>query len=260
MSDSTVERKAAVVRAAIEGGATGFTFTTCEENLSLFAYLNSETPSLFRLLNYFILTPYAFSYVAKANEQGTPALLKSTLMNSPLDLIPVALTPEKVLQLVVKQAVGPYLQFLPRDKVRAIIVHEVPTDLAVAFHSPKALKCVRDWARNMEIGFGLESRNLSYLREFLEESHLSPEYVMAPMNPLGYQMAATKKEAESAVVSLSSSTKIIAMNILASGAVSLGDAITYIRGFENEIYAVTSASSRADRIRQNFRELKAAFR
>jgi hypothetical protein len=90
-------------------------------------------------------------------------------------------------------------------------------------------------------------------------SNFLPGYVMTPMNPLGYQMAASKQAVEAGVTDLYGRTKIIAINILASGAVSLDNAIEYLRGFKDKVFVLTSASTKPDRIRRNFRKLRASF-
>jgi hypothetical protein len=67
----------------------------------------------------------------------------------------------------------------------------------------------------------------------------------------------SREEAEQAIVDLASAgVKIIAINVLASGATTLDDSIEYLRRFRNSLYAVTSASINPERILRNFKELK----
>jgi hypothetical protein len=259
MKESVVENNAAVVRAAVEGGATGFTFTTHPTNLELLTYLSAENENLLRSMNYYILVPYAQSYVTEANIDGTPGLVRSILSKSSIpDILSAALSLklERATELLVNRDVAPYLKILPRERVKAVFLHEILTDLIVAFDLLKVLECLKHWAQRVGVGFGLETRNFSYVRDYLARSNFLPGCVMTPMNPLGYQMAASKQAVEAGVKDLSADTKLLAINTLASGVVSLDEAIRYMQRWKSMVYGVTSASTKPGRIRQNFQRLR----
>jgi hypothetical protein len=75
---------------------------------------------------------------------------------------------------------------------------------------------------------------------------------MTPVNPLGYQMAPSKKEAEEAIRRLGrEGTKIIAINILASGAVTVEEACKYLELFKDTIYAVAYGTTKPQRAKEN---------
>jgi len=257
-----VENNARVVEAAAEGGATGFTFTAHPANLELLTYLRTHNEALVNSMNYYILVPYAQSYVAKANIEGTPGLIWSTLRSAPIvDLLATALSlkPERAAQILVRKEIAPYLEILPREKVKAVLLHEVLTEVVIAFGLTQVIEQLSHWAEKVGVGFGLETRNFSHLCEFLRKWDLHPANVMTPVNPLGYQMAANKQAVEAGMMELGADTKVIAINILASGAVDLNQAMEYIRKYKDKIYGVTSASTKPARIRENFRKLKAAL-
>jgi len=257
--DSFVENKARVVEAAAEGGATGFTFTAHPTNLELLAYLKARNETLVSSMNYYILVPHAQSYVAKANIEGTPGLIWSTLKSAPIvDLLATALSrkPERAAQLLIRKEIAPYLDILPREKVRAVLLHEVVTEVVIGFGLTKVIEQLNHWADRLGVGFGLETRNFSYLCDCMRKWELYPGYVMTPVNPLGYQMAANKQAVEAGMKALAAETKIVAMNILASGAVDLDQAIAYVRKYKDAIFGVTSASIKPTRIRENFLKLK----
>ena len=254
-----VENEARVVEAAAEGGATGFTFTAHPANLELLTYLRTHNEALVNSMNYYILVPYAQSYVAKANIEGTPGLIWSTLRSAPIvDLLATALSlkPERAAQILVRKEIAPYLEILPREKVKAVLLHEVLTEVVIAFGLTKVIEHLKSWAEGIGVGFGLETRNFSYLCDCIHKYNLCPSYIMAPVNSIGYQMAATKQAVEANMTGLPADTKLIAINILASGAVGLDEAIGYIRKYRDAIYAVTSASTKPNRIRENFLKLK----
>lgn len=256
---SFVENNARVVEAAAEGGATGFTFTAHPANFELLTYLRTHNEALVESMDYYILVPYAQSYVARANIESTPGLIGSTLKSAPLlDLLATALSlkPERVARLLIRKEIAPYLEILPRERIKAVLLHEVLTEVVIAFRLAKVIELLNRWAEGLGVGFGLETRNFSYLCDYMRKSALYPAFVMTPMNPLGYQMAASKQAVEEDLIQVASHTKVIAMNILASGVVDLNQAMQYIGKYKDAIYGVTSASTKPARIRENFLKLK----
>ena len=109
--------------------------------------------------------------------------------------------------------------------------------------------------KEIDIELGLESRNLEKLVEFMNYNNLSIAYVMTPLNPLNYQVAVFKRSVDELIDSLSMESKIIAINIMASGAIGLDEAIKYLENFKSKIYAVTSATTKPERAYNNFRKL-----
>jgi hypothetical protein len=72
------------------------------------------------------------------------------------------------------------------------------------------------------------------------------------MNPLGYQMAPSKEEAEKAIQELGEQgVKIIAINILASGAVTIEEVCEYLETFKDKVYAVAYGTTKPQRAREN---------
>jgi hypothetical protein len=75
---------------------------------------------------------------------------------------------------------------------------------------------------------------------------------MMPMNPLGYQMAPSKKDAEKSIEYLASrGAKIIAINILASGAIPPEYSCEYLKKFKSKVYAVAYGTSKPPRAKGN---------
>lgn len=248
----TTERKMEVMEAAIEAGATGFTFSTHPANLELLKYIKQQRPDILNRLNYYILVPYVVRYVREATKVGTPRLIKKILTTSiSKDVLSLmtSLTPVNIIRLFLDAELEEYVKMLPRNNVKAILLHEVLTELIVAFDIPDIIKALVKYFKRKNIGFGLETRNILHVLKFLEENDLKVDYIMTPINPLGYQMTPSKKSAESAVLKLSTwGIKIIAINILASGAVSsIEEAVSYLKRFSDHIYAVAIGTSKAQR-------------
>lgn len=264
--EASLENRVKVFEAAVEGGASGFTFSAHESNLELLTYLSTCDTDLLNKMNYYILVPYAESYVRRSNIGGTPVLIRSTLRDilrrRPLGMLEalMSLKPERFVGLFIETELAPYLNVLPRDRVKAVLLHEVLTELSIAFNLIDLLRFLDSYVeKRLEASFGLETRNFGYLHRYVSETGFYPKLLMTPINSLGYQMAPSKEAVEEAVEDLGKETKIIAINLLASGALSLDEAIEYIAKYKDKIYAVTSASTKPHRIRENFRKLSNAF-
>jgi nitrogen regulatory protein PII-like uncharacterized protein len=256
---SRVEAKAEIVKAALEGGVTGFTFSTHSSNLELLKYMGRQHPEVLGKLNYYILIPYAHSYIRKANVIGTiglaKAIIRDIVLKHPADSITSAVTLNfsKVASLFIGMEANLYLKVLPRERVKALLLHEVLTELIVAYSLVELLEELEGYVeRKLEVSFGLETRNIGQLRRFLKENGIQVDYIMTPMNPLGYQMAPSKEEAEEAIQELGDQgVKIITVNILASGAVSLEETCRYLEGYRDRVYAVAYGTVKPYRAREN---------
>jgi len=265
--EASLENKVRVFEAAVESGATGFTFSTEESNLELLTYLSIHNSDPLNKMNFYILVPYAQSYIRRANVGGTQALIGSMLkdmlysraMTSSMLTALMSSNLERFVGPFIESELSPYLNMFCKERV-VVLLHEVLTELIMAFNLIDLLNSLDSYMeRKLEVGFGLETRNLGHLHRYLSLTGYNPKYLMTPFNPLGYQMAWNKEAVEEAVKELGGETRIIAINVLASGAASLDEAIEYISKFKNNIYAVATASMRPNRIRENFQKLYQAF-
>jgi len=202
-------------------------------------------------------------YIREANIQGSLGLVKRLFKNiakvDPIESISMLLTANlnKAITLFLKYELKPYLKILPQHKIKAVLLHEIITELAVAFELNDLIKRTRKYIeRKLGAAFGLETRNIGHLYKRLIKNRINVEYVMTPLNPLGYQMSPSKDIAEKAIKHLGlRGMKIIAVSILGSGAISLDEAVRYLTRFKKIIFAVTSASIKPDRISSNFKKL-----
>jgi hypothetical protein len=255
---NTLDNCVEVFKTAVDSGATGFTFSTHPNNLVLLQSLKKSQPEILEELDYFILTPYAAGYVKDANQGGTPSLVMANLkdvMNMGFsNLIDALFTlrPEKLAGVFMEREIKPYLKILPEERVKGVLLHEVLTELVIAFNLTGVIQHMGDHLGGLGIGFGLESRNMGQLCQFLSDYDLTPEYIMTPLNPLGYQMAPSREKAENAMENLSEISKLIAINILASGAIPLEKSLEYLARYWENLFGVTVASSKPWRIQENF--------
>jgi len=258
--EATLERRVAVLQAAVEAGGTGFTFSTHPANLELLTYMHDNHMSILKKLNYYILTPYAQHYVRLANVQGTPVMVRSLLASmvyrktAVIDLAITLLTLDlnTLAYLLIEAQIAPYLKVLPKQNIKAILLHETVTDLATAYNLVYLFKDL-DHQLRQKIGvpLGLETRNLPFLYHTLRHANYIPQYIMTPLNPLGYQMAPDRYTVERTVRKTGNETRYVAISILAAGAIKPLRAVKYLASYKHSIYAVVTASSKAYRIKSN---------
>jgi len=251
----TIERKMEVLKAAADEGASGFTFSTHSSNIELLTYMRDHEKDLLQELEYYILVPYATEYIRLTNVIGTDRLIKDVVMGNlkknPIRLI--GIPPYSIINLFIHENLKPYLEILPMHNVKAVLLHEVLSEVVMAFQLTKVVRELRKHFTKLGIGFGLETRNVAHLSKLLERSGETLDYVMTPMNPLGYQMG-IKEESEKAIAALSGrGVKVIAVNILASGACTIEESTAYLKRFKNHIYAVAFGTSKPERARSNTR-------
>jgi hypothetical protein len=268
--EATLENKAKIVETALEGGATGFTFTTHPSNLELLTFMHNQHREVLDRLNYYILVPHAQMYVRESNLEGTPSLVSSmfkklmhTRKSSVFDMLSAIVTfePAKFAELFIEMELAPYHKILPRKNIKAILLHEVFTELIMA-HG--LFDLAQDMGKEIEkrftpACFGFETRNFGYLQDYLEKLQYYPKYLMTPFNSLGYQMAPDRATVEKAVDAVKEKSNIIAINVLASGALTLEESIVYSKKHEDSLYAVSCSSSKLPRIHSNFQILSQAF-
>jgi len=254
-----IENFAEVVIEAHRSGATGFTFSTHPTNLEILRTVKERAPEVVESLNYYPLVPYGMFYVRKSNLTGLPGLgleiLRSSLQRlerlSWILRAGLNLDPSVVLALRLEHDLRPFLDVIPRGRIKAVFIHEVLTEVLIAHDAPHVFEEFRRFFESV-LGalVGLETRNICKLLRFIERHNIKAPYVMTPLNKLGYQMAPSRAEAERCIEELSSTSKIIAINILASGALTPREALEYLRRFK--IYAVAIGTSKPWRAREVF--------
>jgi hypothetical protein len=266
MKEVSQDIKLRVLEAALRSGATGFTFSTHKDNLELLKYVGMHQPEILRSLNFYILVPYAQSYVRRANLAGTPNLVSEAtwrMLRAPDTLIDVIRTvlrrdPKHAIGAFLETELSPFLSLLPRDRIKAVLLHEVLSDLILAFRLTDLLRFLDRYLKDrIGVTLGLETRNFGHLYDYMSTIEYWPQYLMTPLNPLGYQMAPGKDAVEKSIRLSDGRTKTIAMNILASGASTLQDSITYLEAFKTFLYAVTTASTKPTRISSNLVRISA---
>jgi len=257
-----VETFAEVVIEAYRSGATGFTFSTHPIDLEVLRVVRERAPDVLESLSYYPLVPYGMAYVRRSNLTGLPGLgleiLKSSLRRlGRLGWIlkaGVRLDPSAVLALMLEHDLKPFLEVIPRGRIRAVFIHEVLTEVLIAHDAPSVFKeFTRFFKETLGVPVGFETRNICRLLHLAERHGVEVPYVMTPLNKLGYQMTPSRTEAEKCIEELSANSRVIAINILASGALTLHEALEHLRKFK--IYAVAAGTSKPWRAQETFRIL-----
>jgi len=262
-----VETFAEVVIEAYRSGATGFTFSTHPTDLEILRVVRERAPEVLESLSYYPLVPYGMAYVRRSNLTGLPGLgldiLKSSLRRlGRLGWIlkaGVRLDPSVVLALMLEHDLKPFLDVIPRGRIRAVLIHEVLTEILISHDAPHVFREFTGFFKEvLRVPVGFETRNICKLLRFAERHGVEVSYVMTPLNKLGYQMAPSRAEAEKCIGEMSTNSRVIAMNILASGALSLREALEYLGKFR--LYAVAVGTSKPWRAREVFPEVAGYLR
>ena len=255
-----------VVMAAYDSGATGFTFSTHPINLEILKRLYEERRDILNSMNFYPLVPYGMGYVRRSNATGLPGLGLEILGNALRSIHRVGMLvkagfkmdPSILLSIQLDNDLRPYMKILPWKRVKAALLHEVLTEIIIAHKAVELYDKIRGYFKDvLGLSLGLETRNICKLRDFIEEHFVKVPYIMAPLNKLGYQMTPNRLEAEKCIQELSRKSRIIAINILASGAVTLNEAIGYLKKFH--VYGIAIGTSKITRAKQNFATLRNAF-
>jgi hypothetical protein len=140
--------------------------------------------------------------------------------------------------------------------LRSVLLHEVITDMALAFDLDWFFKSYVKFFSKSTIRPGFETRNFPYLVQKLKDWNIdmSKITITASFNKVGFQMNPSKVECENALHD-SSGAQIIAMSILAAGYLKLADAAEYLNTIEN-LNGVVVGVSKESHARETFRLLQ----
>ena len=252
-----------IIEKAASCGATGFTFSADPTNFQILNGLASSDQIKEDFAVYPVL-PYAARYVRVVNEKGVTGLLNdvlsrlsamekarllvqsgiSTLTFDPLGLMRAYMDSE--------------LSQIPQNtKIHSVLLHEVITDLAVSFGSTEIIQQFTQHIKNKWHAIpGFVTRNFPKFVDLCHKMNqsLSDILIMTPFNSIGFQMNPSRESCEACLSGMSDGN-VIAMSILASGYLSLYDAVTYIR-HSSRISGVAVGVSSLDHAEDTFRKLQ----
>ena len=256
---------AQLVRTSLENGADGFMFSVSQATLSILSALSETTgtksPKLYAII------PYAYEFARLATHLGTVGLAKEvakqivfsgnigafgvglkfiTTMN-PVDLLKAYLLFEVSR---IKTATN------NKYKLESVLLHEVLTEMILSLNLDLLAKSFIKNVIRLGSKPGFETRNFAYLVNKFRDWNIDFEEITiaTPFNNVGFQMNPSKNVCEKALAGISEST-VIAMSVLASGYISLPDAVKYITSLPN-LKGLVVGVSREEQARQTFSYLR----
>lgn len=247
---SETKTAAELVKLSLENGASGFMFSVSETTLSIIRALNPK-PDLYAII------PYAYEYVRQATTLGgIPGLAKRISKEIIFSKSVFSVAPNLIGVLAAKPSafLKTYLIYEmsrlrtaagKNAKIKSVILHEVITDMALAFNLDWLFKEYINFLLKRKIKPGFETRNFPYLIQKLSEWQidLSKVAITASFNKIGFQMNPCQWDCEQALQK-ASGAQVIAMSVLAAGYLSPSAAAPYVLDLPNITNVVVGVSKR----------------
>lgn len=265
----TTESAARVFDAAVEAGASGFNF---ERSSSRLLFREIEKRHWSSKLGLYPMLPGDTGGLLRAyRSEGVQAASKVFLEGLKWEAKTKAViqgglswltsNPLRALRLYIDVELGRLTQEAPKGApVRAVLLHELVTDLSVALGARELIKEYHEHIRDRHrLRPGYVTRNLPSFVNFCTESgvDLTDAAIMTPFNPLGFQMAPSRADCEHILGSLGKS-RIIAISVLAAGQLSPQEASRYIIE-RKQVRSVCLGASTIAHARESFAEFRRAF-
>jgi hypothetical protein len=242
-----------IVRYAREHGATGLMLSTHERVNAVADGMRSD-PDL-RCMEVHVLVPYMAKYVRAANTKGMLGMLSDILSQTTWSSrVRLGLTSGKALvsgDHLEKLKALIDVEMLPfRDlNVRSIYLHNALTDLAAGLGMPEILAFFCGYVQERYGALpSFCSLSSSLLMRRLADWKIEAP-IMAPFNPVGFQMNPSREVCEADLARFR--FPVVAMSPLAAGYVSPDRAAKYLESLER-IGAVVVGASKQGHISETF--------
>jgi len=251
---SKIENVIHIIRFAYENGATGLMLST-HDNTKLILEELAKDDELKENLNIYVLLPYMAKYVRMANERG--------MVNMVEEILGAATWKERfgILSIggmgVVKTDIAEMLkalidiELLPFKKVKlkGVFLHNALSDMIASLRLHEIAHIFSSYITDKyKVLPAFCTLNISLIINFLNDIGIKNPLLMAPFNPIGFQMNPSREEAEKALKKTPS--RIIAMSTLAAGYVKPKEAFEYISTLA-EIGSVIVGASSEEHIVEN---------
>ena len=258
-----------IIETALDNGAQGLVFSVTPKMLSVLRYMKENGWN--RELHLYPIVPDVLSLVNESAELGMAGLLFRLLDGLSVQgklkfmvkggLAAVSLSPMELIKIYLDTEIVRIYASMPRGaETRAIFLHEVVTDTLVGLRIPNILQeYCKQVQSKYEVAPGLVTRNFPKLVKLIELFTFSSNSaaVMTPFNAIGFQMNPSKGTCEKAL-SEARDVKVIAMSILAGGALGLDDAMRYLNGLSSRVSCVVGVSTTYQAF-ETFSRLKPSF-
>jgi len=248
-----------IISRSMDFGVRGMMLSTHDKSLDITDMIRRN--SLIKdEMHFYPLVPYLRKYMKTANEFGVVRMLHEKIIEmgrssnfSQMSRAGIAYLSNDF-DTILKVLLDMELEMFRGLKIRAIFLHNGLTDLAVSMKLFNVLELFSNHIKE-EYGAipGFCTVNYPNLVDFLSTNGYESPLIMAPFNPVGYQMNPSREHCESAL--LKYETHIIAMSTLASGYVKPDEAYKYIYSLPNIRSTVVGVSSEVH-ARETFESIK----
>jgi len=255
-----------IVLTAAENGADGFMFTVNRTTLSILQVLSGKKES--HQLQFYALVPDVNEFVRTVAFAGgvlglgrnlAKDIVLSTNWRSVLSGLMGGITadPASLLRSYLFYEVGRLRAAAGTGaQLVSLLLHETVCDMALALNMGWLFQEHIDFARNLRIRPGFETRNFPYFVRKLGEWRINLRGIViaAPFNLMGFQMCPSREKSEEALAQIPEA-EVIAFSILASGYLKLPEAMEYI-GNLPELDGVAVGVSKEEQARGTFKFLR----
>lgn len=247
---------ARVVDSALTAGAQGLVCSAHPKVKGALDYMREENyPKDFGI---YLIVPDAQSYVRLASERGMLGLLNETFGKLNLKgkakavvgggLSALTSNPTRMMKTYLAAEVSLFSKSFPKNaRMKSVFLHELLTELIISFRMKNLMEEYIDFVKgSLNVVPGFVTRNFARFVDFASSINVSMQdiVVLAPFNKAGFQMNPTRQECEMKLANLNEAN-VIAMSILASGYLSLQEALDYIYKLPRPLSCVVGVSSEA---------------
>lgn len=193
-----------------------------------------ENPYKYKEFKMYPCMPYAHKYNNMVAELGLISALKKILPGSFFGQITragVALTKRDYIE-IMKMLIDTEMAMFKGINTEVIFIQNIVTDLLLGLGMNEFFLEFSDYIKNKygaEAGF--ITMNLPKLKKVLIENGLDNPIICTSINEIGFRMAGGKEKYEKIISE--GNARIIAMQVMAAGAIKPVNAIDYICGQEN---------------------------
>lgn len=259
---SDEEQVVDILNYASELGIKGFVASTHPNLKNVVNYMlkNTDLPSK---INLYPILPYTQGYVIKLTEKGIIGAINDILSSASL---------KEKMSIVMKSSLGILkkdahdlsetfidIELLPLKKmnIKAILLHDVFTDLALAMKSKEGFEIFINHVKDKYNSIpGLVTKNFPRLVNQINEWNLDAPLIMTHFNKIGFQMNPSREECEKALENYKGD--VIAMASLASGYLKPKEAFDYLFNLP-KIKSVVVGVSTKQHAKETFEMLKNHF-
>ena len=231
---------------ALEHGVNTFMCTTHDRIANICDHVRAN-PEQYEEFKIFPCMPYAHKYANAVTELGIVGTLRQYVPGNMFGSLfkgGIAYLSKDYIS-IMELLVDAEMKMFKGIKTPVIFLQNVITDLLLGLRMVDMLKAFHDYVRkkyNAEAGF--ITMNLPKLQCLLEEAGIENPIICASINKAGFRMSGGRHLTEH--VLNSKKMRVIAMQVLAGGAISPKEAIEYVCGLPNIESILFGASSRVN--------------